>query len=59
MYKIIQMQISTQNLIAIIGPCLSKVNYEVDDNFQDVFINKDSQYKNFFSKNFKISKNLF
>ena len=58
-YKIIQMHIATQNLIAIIGPCLSKVNFEVDENFQDDFINKDLQYKNFFSKNSKNQKTYF
>ena len=53
------MHITTQNLIAIIGPCLSKVNFEVDENFQDDFINKDLQYKNFFSKNSKNKKTYF
>ena len=58
-YKIIQMHITTHNLIAIIGPCLSKVNFEVDENFQDVFINKDLQYESFFSKNSKYQKIYF
>ena len=58
-YKIIKMNITTQNLIAIIGPCLSKVNFEVDENFHDIFISKNLQYKNFFSKRSKYQKIFF
>ncbi len=58
-YKIIQMHIPTQNLIAIIGPCLNKKNFEVDENFYDIFINKDSHYKNYFSKESKRQKIYF
>ena len=58
-YKINQMHISTQNLIAIIGPCLNKKNFEVDENFHNIFINKDSHYKNFFSKKSERQKIYF
>ena len=58
-YKISKMNIITQNLIAIIGPCLSKVNFEVEKDFYDIFINKNLQYKNFFSKNSKYQKIFF
>ena len=42
-------KITSQELIAIVGPCLSKENFEVEEKFKDVFINQDLHYENFFS----------
>ena len=41
-------QIKRKNLTAIVGPCLSVKNYEVDKNFQKKFIKKDIKYSKFF-----------
>tara|TARA_B100001175_G_scaffold317572_1_gene335030 strand:+ start:1205 stop:1639 length:435 start_codon:yes stop_codon:yes gene_type:complete len=40
----------TKNLIAIIGPCISIKNYEVQKDFKDKFIKKDNKNKLFFKK---------
>ncbi len=42
-------KITSQELIAIIGPCLSKENFEVDEKFKDVFITQNLNYENFFT----------
>jgi len=39
---------NVQNLIAIIGPCISEKNYEVKKNFQNKFIKKNVINKKFF-----------
>jgi len=44
-------------IIVIIGPCISKQNYEVSKDFKDKFINSNLNYKKFFSNNDK--KDLF
>ena len=41
-------QIKRKNLTAIVGPCLSVKNYEVDKNFQKKFVKKDIKYSKFF-----------
>jgi YfiH family protein len=46
-----------EDLIAAIGPCISKKNYEVQKNFKDKFIKKDKQNKKFF--NFIKNKTYF
>ena len=38
------------DIIAIIGPCLAKENFEVSINFKDNFIKSDPNYKKFFTK---------
>lgn len=44
--------IKSNDLIAIIGPCLGAKNYEVDKNFEKKFLNKNNNYSKFFkSKN--------
>ena len=44
-----------ENLIAVVGPCIGKNNYEVKKDFLKKFINKDRLNKKFFiSKNNKI-----
>jgi len=41
-------QIKRKNLTAIVGPCLGAKNYEVDKNFQRMFIEKNIEYSKFF-----------
>ena len=41
-------QIKRKNLTAIVGPCLGAKNYEVDKNFQRMFIEKNIKYSKFF-----------
>ncbi len=41
-------KIAIQELIAVVGPCLSKENFEVEEKFKDVFITQDLHYENFF-----------
>ena len=41
---------NTANIIAIIGPCLAKENFDVSINFKDIFIKSDQNYKKFFTK---------
>ena len=43
------LKITSQELIAIVGPCLSKENFEVEEKFKDVFITQDLHYENFFT----------
>ena len=45
------------NLIAVIGPCIDKKNYEVKKDFLDKFISKEKSNKKFF--NFKNNKIFF
>ena len=40
--------ITSQELIAIVGPCLSKENFEVEEKFKDLFITQNLYYENFF-----------
>ena len=39
-----------ENLIAVIGPCIKKENYEVGDDFYNKFISQDKKNKIFFNK---------
>jgi len=57
--KMLQINIKSQNLIAIVGPCLEKENFEVDKIFKDTFINENKQYQKFFIKNLKDNKYHF
>jgi YfiH family protein len=41
-------QIKRKKLTAIVGPCLGVKNYEVDKNFQRMFIEKNIKYTKFF-----------
>lgn len=50
--------IKSGDLEAIIGPCLSTKNYEVDKKFEKKFINKKLEYSKFF-KNKNKNKSLF
>ena len=46
------------DIIVIVGPCLSKENFEVSINFKDNFIKSDPDYKKFFTKKNR-DKDLF
>ena len=48
----------TNNTISIVGPCLNKDNFEVDEVFKSEFLQKNINYKNFFKQN-KNSKKIF
>ena len=39
-----------ENLIAVVGPCIGKKNYEVKKEFYEKFVNKNSYNENFFEK---------
>jgi len=41
-------QIKNSDIVAIVGPCLSAKNFEVDLNFKKKFIQQNSVYANFF-----------
>ena len=47
----------TKNLIAVIGPCIAKQSYEVQNDFFKIFINQKKKNKNFFT--FKKKKIFF
>ena len=38
------------NLIAVVGPCIKKENYEVKVDFYEKFANQKPQYVDFFEK---------
>jgi len=42
-------KITNHELIAIVGPCLSRENFEVEEKFKDVFITQNLHYENFFT----------
>ena len=46
------------NLIAVIGPCLDKKNYEVKEDFFEKFIKVDKKNEFFFSKNYNKKYNF-
>jgi len=54
--KVIQSNFN--KIFAIIGPCLNKVNFEVNANFKEQFVLKNSNYDNFFT-NMENSKKIF
>ncbi len=60
-YKVINFLLKkgseVKDLAVVIGPCITKKNYEVRKDFKDKFIKKDKQNKKFFS--FKKKKSYF
>jgi len=50
--------IETTDIVAVIGPCLSSKNFEVDKNFKTKFIKRSKSYKTFFSSKNR-NKDLF
>ena len=57
--KIKNIQPSMNKINVIIGPCLNKINFEVNENFRDKFISKSKNYNKFFYKIPKKNKYLF
>ncbi len=51
-------KIKNEDLIVVLGPCISFKKFEVDKNFKKKFINKNTKYKKFF-KNKNRNKDLF
>ena len=41
-------KITSKKLISIVGPCLNKENFEVEEKFKNIFISKDLHYETFF-----------
>ena len=57
--KLIKLGSKKENIIAVIGPCIGKRNYEVGNEFKDKFIRKNRKYSVFFKiKQKKIYFNL-
>ena len=56
-YKLKKKGSEINNLIAVIGPCIAKENYEVKKDFLNKFIVKEKSNKNFF--NYKNNKIFF
>ena len=50
---------TNNKLTAIVGPCLSKENFEVEEKFKNNFIKKNLYYENFFIKKSKKLKSHF
>jgi len=48
--KFKELESNINDLIVVIGPCIKKENYEVQNDFYEKFILKDSQNKIYFSK---------
>ena len=46
-------------LVAIVGPCMEKQNFEVSADLKNLFINSSKKYDNFFSNSIKSNKYLF
>ena len=46
--KLLKLKCSTKDLIFVIGPCISKKNYEVGEEFYKKFIEKNKQNQIFF-----------
>ena len=57
--KIKRIQPRTKNINAIIGPCLNKINFEMNKDLKEKFIKKESSYKNFFIDKKQNNKFLF
>lgn len=49
--QIVKIQPNHDKIKAIIGPCLNKKNFEVNENFKIKFIKNNSDYKDFFITN--------
>jgi YfiH family protein len=48
-----------RNIEAVIGPCISPINYEVGQDFFDKFIKRNKSFQNYFLKGSKEEKYLF
>ena len=57
--KIKNIQPRTKKINAIIGPCLNKINFEVNKELKEKFIKQESSYKNYFIDKKQNNKCLF
>tara|TARA_Y100001970_G_C14251443_1_gene872171 strand:- start:492 stop:1262 length:771 start_codon:yes stop_codon:yes gene_type:complete len=57
--KVFKIQPVKKKIKAVIGPCLDKKNFEVDQNFKKKFINKDKKNKAYFLEKLNSEKSLF
>ena len=48
--KFKELDSNIDNLIAVIGPCITKENYGVKVNFYEKFVNQNQKYEEFFNK---------
>ena len=48
--KFKELDSNIDNLFAVVGPCIGKVNYEVKIDFYKKFVNQNPKYKKFFNK---------
>mgnify|MGYP006140810509 CR=1 FL=1 len=57
--KILKIQQDKKKINVVIGPCINKKNFEVENVFKNKFIKKDKNYKKFFSNSSNKDKSLF
>lgn len=57
--KIKKMNKFKKNMIALIGPCLNQINFEVDYKFVDSFKKEDMEYSKYFKKDNENKKYFF
>ena len=48
--KFKELDSNTDDLFAVIGPCIGKENYEVKTDFYEKFVNQNSKFEEFFKK---------
>ena len=48
--KFMELDSNIDDLIAVIGPCIGKENYEVKSDFYEKFVNQEPKYEYFFKK---------
>ena len=48
--KFKELDSNIDNLVAVVGPCIGKENYEVKTDFYEKFVNQNLKYKSFFKK---------
>ena len=48
--KLIQLKTNNKDLVAVVGPCIKKQNYEVRGDFLEKFISQDKKNESFFQK---------
>ena len=49
---------NNEDIVAAVGPCINKNNYEVDEKFFQIFCTKDKNNKQFFFRNFNNKYNF-
>lgn len=49
--KMLEIGAKIENIVATIGPCIHQENYEVDEKFYEIFVQKSDKNKRFFIKN--------